>query len=70
MYVYLFCSCASDLEKISKVRVNTEAVLKRAQYIQGQTTPKKQWQVELFFQLHPVCFILYMLGHDEVQYGT
>lgn len=34
-----------DLEWVSKVRVNTQAVLKRAQQIQGCKVAKKQWQV-------------------------
>ena len=34
-----------DLEWVSKVRVNTQAVLKRAQQIQSVKIAKKQWQV-------------------------
>lgn len=40
-----FVSLMTDLEWISRVRVNTQAVLQRAQHIQGQKLPKKQWQV-------------------------
>lgn len=35
-----------DLEWVSKVRVNTQAVLKRVQQIQGCKVAKKQWQVK------------------------
>ncbi|MEQ2164667.1 hypothetical protein GOODEAATRI_009065 [Goodea atripinnis] len=35
----------SDLEGLSKVTVNTQAVLKRAQHIQGLKVPKRQWQI-------------------------
>lgn len=49
------CQWALDLEWISKVRVNTQAVLKRAQQIQGQKILKKQWQVDVTFQLCPLC---------------
>lgn len=43
-----------DLEWVSKVRVNTQAVLKRAQQIQGRKVAKKQWQVNslLYFLLY------------------
>lgn len=43
--LFLFSCVQTDLEWISKVRVNTQAVLKRAQFIQRQKIPKKQWQV-------------------------
>lgn len=35
----------SDLEWVSKVRLNTQAVLKRAQRVQGRKVAKKEWQV-------------------------
>lgn len=45
--------CLVDLQWVSKVRVNTQAVLKRAQHIQGHKLPKKQWQVENQADLNP-----------------
>uniref|UniRef100_A0A3Q3M337 Uncharacterized protein n=1 Tax=Labrus bergylta TaxID=56723 RepID=A0A3Q3M337_9LABR len=45
-----------DLQWVSKVRVNTQAVLKRAQQIQGLKTPKKQWQsVSYSLFVFPSC---------------
>lgn len=45
-----FC-CLSDLEWISKVRVNTQAVLRRALHLQALRIPKERWQVGLPLQL-------------------
>lgn len=39
-----FC-CPSDLEWISKARVNAQAVLRRAQHLQALKIPKERWQV-------------------------
>lgn len=51
-----------DLEWVSKVRVNTQAVLKRAQQIQGHKVAKKQWQVNclqyLWYMLTPMQSVL------------
>lgn len=48
MYVWIIVgNCLLDLEWVSKARVNTQAVLKRAQQIQGRKVAKKQWQVNI-----------------------
>lgn len=53
-FVLKFCSkvifSSTDLEWVSKVRVNTQAVLKRAQQVQGRKVAKKQWQVRECWQ--------------------
>lgn len=46
-YRSYYSICVLDLEWVSKVRVNTQAVLKRAQQIQGCKVAKKQWQVTI-----------------------
>ncbi|KAE8281666.1 Deoxyribose-phosphate aldolase [Larimichthys crocea] len=53
-----------DLEWISKVRVNTQAVLKRAQHIQGQKIPKKQWQAAWLLKA-VTCIDLTTLAGDD-----
>ncbi|XP_075932185.1 deoxyribose-phosphate aldolase [Anarhichas minor] len=53
-----------DLERISKVRVNTQAVLKRAQHIQGQKIPKKQWQAAWLLKA-VTCIDLTTLAGDD-----
>ncbi|XP_070785133.1 deoxyribose-phosphate aldolase isoform X2 [Enoplosus armatus] len=53
-----------DLEWISNVRVNTQAVLKRAQRIQGQKTPKKQWQAAWLLKA-VACIDLTTLAGDD-----
>ncbi|XP_044042465.1 deoxyribose-phosphate aldolase isoform X2 [Siniperca chuatsi] len=53
-----------DLEWISKVRVNTQAVLKRAQHIQGQQIPKKQWQAAWLLKA-VTCIDLTTLAGDD-----
>ncbi|XP_031725777.1 deoxyribose-phosphate aldolase [Anarrhichthys ocellatus] len=53
-----------DLERISKVRVNTKAVLKRAQHIQGQKIPKKQWQAAWLLKA-VTCIDLTTLAGDD-----
>ncbi|KAG7454470.1 hypothetical protein MATL_G00260000 [Megalops atlanticus] len=53
-----------DLEWVSKVRVNHQAVLKRAQQIQGRKLPKKQWQAA--WHLRAVtCIDLTTLAGDD-----
>ncbi|TRY57513.1 hypothetical protein DNTS_023471 [Danionella cerebrum] len=53
-----------DLEWVSKVRVNTQAVLKRAQQIQRCKVSKKQWQAA--WQLKAVtCIDLTTLAGDD-----
>ncbi|KAG7236821.1 hypothetical protein INR49_000198 [Caranx melampygus] len=53
-----------DLEWVSKVRVNTQAVLKRAQQIQGLKTPKKQWQAAWLLKA-VTCIDLTTLAGDD-----
>ncbi|XP_049423070.1 deoxyribose-phosphate aldolase isoform X2 [Epinephelus fuscoguttatus] len=53
-----------DLEQISKVRVNTQAILKRAQHIQGLKTPKKQWQAAWLLKA-VTCIDLTTLAGDD-----
>ncbi|XP_040009423.1 deoxyribose-phosphate aldolase isoform X1 [Xiphias gladius] len=53
-----------DLEWISKARVNTQAVLKRAQCIQGQKTLKKQWQAAWLLKA-VTCIDLTTLAGDD-----
>lgn len=53
-----------DLEWISKVRVNPQAVLKRAQHIQGQKLPKKQWQAAWLLKA-VTCIDLTSLAGDD-----
>ncbi|RVE56839.1 hypothetical protein OJAV_G00225200 [Oryzias javanicus] len=55
---------ALDLEWISRVRVNTQAVLKRAQNIQGQKLPKKQWQSAWLLKA-VTCIDLTTLSGDD-----
>uniref|UniRef100_A0A3Q3M0T8 Deoxyribose-phosphate aldolase n=1 Tax=Labrus bergylta TaxID=56723 RepID=A0A3Q3M0T8_9LABR len=60
----MLCSCVSDLQWVSKVRVNTQAVLKRAQQIQGLKTPKKQWQAAWLLKA-VTCIDLTTLAGDD-----
>nr|XP_020513518.1 deoxyribose-phosphate aldolase-like [Labrus bergylta] len=53
-----------DLQWVSKVRVNTQAVLKRAQQIQGLKTPKKQWQAAWLLKA-VTCIDLTTLAGDD-----
>uniref|UniRef100_A0A3Q2P9W1 deoxyribose-phosphate aldolase n=1 Tax=Fundulus heteroclitus TaxID=8078 RepID=A0A3Q2P9W1_FUNHE len=53
-----------DLEWLSKVRVNTQAVLKRAQHIQGLKVPKKQWQTAWLLKAVS-CIDLTTLAGDD-----
>uniref|UniRef100_A0A3B3XNV3 deoxyribose-phosphate aldolase n=1 Tax=Poecilia mexicana TaxID=48701 RepID=A0A3B3XNV3_9TELE len=53
-----------DLEWLSKVRVNTQAVLKRAQHIQGLKLPKKQWQTAWLLKAAS-CIDLTTLAGDD-----
>ncbi|XP_062416412.1 deoxyribose-phosphate aldolase isoform X1 [Pungitius pungitius] len=53
-----------DLERISKVRVNTNAVLKRAQYVQALKIPKKQWQAAWLLKA-VTCIDLTTLAGDD-----
>ncbi|KAM4523281.1 deoxyribose-phosphate aldolase [Fundulus diaphanus] len=53
-----------DLEWLSKVRVNTQAVLKRAQHIQGLKVPKKQWQAAWLLKAVS-CIDLTTLAGDD-----
>ncbi|XP_077356330.1 deoxyribose-phosphate aldolase [Festucalex cinctus] len=53
-----------DLEWVSKVRVNTQAVLRRAQYIQGLKLPKKQWQAAWLLKAI-TCIDLTTLAGDD-----
>uniref|UniRef100_A0A3P9JMU4 deoxyribose-phosphate aldolase n=1 Tax=Oryzias latipes TaxID=8090 RepID=A0A3P9JMU4_ORYLA len=55
---------AFDLEWVSRVRVNTQAVLKRAQSIQGQKLPKKQWQSAWLLKA-VTCIDLTTLSGDD-----
>ncbi|XP_028289057.1 deoxyribose-phosphate aldolase isoform X1 [Parambassis ranga] len=58
------CSWLSDREWISKVRVNTQAVLRRAQHIQGQKIPNKQWQTAWLLKA-VTCIDLTTLSGDD-----
>lgn len=53
-----------DLEWVSKSRVNTQAVLKRAQQIQGVRLPKKQWQAAWLLKAVS-CIDLTTLSGDD-----
>ncbi|XP_008314220.1 deoxyribose-phosphate aldolase [Cynoglossus semilaevis] len=53
-----------DLEWISKVKVNTQAVLKRAQQIQGHKLLKKQWQAAWLLKA-VTCIDLTTLSGDD-----
>ncbi|AWP00951.1 putative deoxyribose-phosphate aldolase isoform 2 [Scophthalmus maximus] len=53
-----------DLDAISKVRVNTQAVLKRAQQIQGHKLLKKQWQAAWLLKA-VTCIDLTTLAGDD-----
>uniref|UniRef100_A0A8C7NEK4 Deoxyribose-phosphate aldolase n=1 Tax=Oncorhynchus mykiss TaxID=8022 RepID=A0A8C7NEK4_ONCMY len=52
------------LEWVSKVRVNTQAVLKRAQQIQGRNKNKKQWQAAWLLRA-VTCIDLTTLAGDD-----
>lgn len=53
-----------DLEWVSKVRVNTQAVLKKAQQIQGKKLAKKQWQAAWLLRA-ATCIDLTTLAGDD-----
>nr|XP_046191498.1 deoxyribose-phosphate aldolase-like [Oncorhynchus gorbuscha]XP_046191500.1 deoxyribose-phosphate aldolase-like [Oncorhynchus gorbuscha]XP_046193930.1 deoxyribose-phosphate aldolase-like [Oncorhynchus gorbuscha] len=53
-----------DLEWVSKVRVNTQAVLKRAQQIQGRNKNTKQWQAAWLLRA-VTCIDLTTLAGDD-----
>lgn len=53
-----------DLEWVSKVRVNTQAVHKRAQQIQGRKVAKKQWQAAWLLKA-VTCIDLTTLAGDD-----
>ncbi|XP_041833493.1 deoxyribose-phosphate aldolase [Melanotaenia boesemani] len=53
-----------DLDLISRVRVNTQAVLRRAQKIEGQKIPKKQWQTAWLLKA-VTCIDLTTLAGDD-----
>nr|XP_020479559.1 deoxyribose-phosphate aldolase isoform X2 [Monopterus albus] len=53
-----------DLHWISSVKVNTQAVLKRAQQIQGRKIPKKQWQAAWLLKA-VTCIDLTTLAGDD-----
>ncbi|KAM9309581.1 deoxyribose-phosphate aldolase [Pholidichthys leucotaenia] len=53
-----------DLDWISKVRVNTQAVLRRAQHIQGLKLPKNQWQTAWLLKAL-TCIDLTTLAGDD-----
>ncbi|MED6258631.1 hypothetical protein ATANTOWER_009950 [Ataeniobius toweri] len=53
-----------DLEGLSKVTVNTQAVLKRAQHIQGLKVPKRQWQTAWLLKAVS-CIDLTTLAGDD-----
>ncbi|XP_047430795.1 deoxyribose-phosphate aldolase isoform X1 [Mugil cephalus] len=55
---------ALDLQWMDKVRVNTQAVLRRAQHIQGQNIPKKQWQTAWLLKA-VTCIDLTTLAGDD-----
>lgn len=42
-------SFTPDMEWVSQVRVNTQAVLRRAQHFQALKVPKERWQVQTAF---------------------
>uniref|UniRef100_A0A3B4ZTR5 deoxyribose-phosphate aldolase n=1 Tax=Stegastes partitus TaxID=144197 RepID=A0A3B4ZTR5_9TELE len=52
------------LNRICKVRVNPQSVLKRAQQIQGQKIPKKQWQAAWLLKA-VTCIDLTTLAGDD-----
>uniref|UniRef100_A0A7N8YHV3 Deoxyribose-phosphate aldolase n=1 Tax=Mastacembelus armatus TaxID=205130 RepID=A0A7N8YHV3_9TELE len=60
------CHCCYTLHItwIAKVKVNTQAVLKRAQHVQGQKTPKKQWQAAWLLKA-VTCIDLTTLAGDD-----
>ncbi|XP_047246311.1 deoxyribose-phosphate aldolase isoform X1 [Girardinichthys multiradiatus] len=53
-----------DLEGLSKVTVNTQAVLKRAQHIQSLKVPKRQWQTAWLLKAVS-CIDLTTLAGDD-----
>ncbi|XP_037552022.1 deoxyribose-phosphate aldolase-like [Nematolebias whitei] len=53
-----------DLEWISKVRVNTQSVLKRAQHVQGLKVSKNQWQAAWLLKA-VTCMDLTTLAGDD-----
>ncbi|KAJ8373623.1 hypothetical protein SKAU_G00042030 [Synaphobranchus kaupii] len=53
-----------DLEWVSRVRVNTQAVLKRAQQIQGRKLVKKQWEAAWLLRA-VTCIDLTTLAGDD-----
>ncbi|KAM6895404.1 deoxyribose-phosphate aldolase [Xenentodon cancila] len=53
-----------DLDWVTRTRVNTRAVLKRAQRVQGQKTPKKQWQAAWLLKAI-TCIDLTTLAGDD-----
>ncbi|MEQ2222271.1 hypothetical protein ILYODFUR_024448 [Ilyodon furcidens] len=53
-----------DLDGLSKVTVNTQAVLKRAQHIQGLKVPKRQWQTAWLLKAVS-CIDLTTLAGDD-----
>ncbi|KAL6460069.1 hypothetical protein MHYP_G00318280 [Metynnis hypsauchen] len=53
-----------DLEWVSKVRINTQAVLKRAQQVQGCKVAKKQWQAAWLLKA-VTCIDLTTLSGDD-----
>ncbi|XP_056132469.1 deoxyribose-phosphate aldolase isoform X2 [Lampris incognitus] len=53
-----------DLNWVSKARVNTQAVLKRAQQIQGRKLAKKQWQAAWLLKA-VTCVDLTTLAGDD-----
>uniref|UniRef100_A0AAR2JZJ8 Deoxyribose-phosphate aldolase n=1 Tax=Pygocentrus nattereri TaxID=42514 RepID=A0AAR2JZJ8_PYGNA len=60
----MFYSSSTDLEWVSKVRVNTQAVLKRAQQVQGCKVAKKQWQAAWLLKA-VTCIDLTTLSGDD-----
>uniref|UniRef100_A0A3Q3W316 Deoxyribose-phosphate aldolase n=1 Tax=Mola mola TaxID=94237 RepID=A0A3Q3W316_MOLML len=63
-FFYFSMSRVLDLEWISKVRVNTHSVLMRAQHIQGQKIPNKQWQAAWLLKA-VTCIDLTTLNGDD-----
>ncbi|GAA6103235.1 deoxyribose-phosphate aldolase isoform X2 [Tachysurus ichikawai] len=53
-----------DLEWVSKVRLNTQAVLKRAQRVQGRKVAKKEWQAAWLLKA-VTCIDLTTLSGDD-----
>ncbi|XP_062862172.1 deoxyribose-phosphate aldolase isoform X1 [Trichomycterus rosablanca] len=53
-----------DLEWVSKVRVNTQAVLKRAQQVQGRKVAKREWQAAWLLKA-ATCIDLTTLAGDD-----